>query len=173
MDKWDNVKTNIILISGKAGVGKTTFANLLYNKIQSKYKFKGSFENGIKGIAEAIGWNREKDDKGRKLLQSIGNLGRKYNKDCWIDFLMDYVGEKFITPLDYIVIDDWNFSNEAKWFEEKDEYKVWKIKINMLSKEVAFNDTSLDKYYDYDFLVDNEESLEKLEKVADFILKQI
>ncbi len=76
-----NGKVLCVLFSGKAGVGKTTSANILY-KIMSKNNLEveiGSFAIGVKSTALHMGWDGEKDAKGRKLLIDIGMAGREYN----------------------------------------------------------------------------------------------
>ena len=53
----------------------------------------------VKAVAKFMGWNGEKDTKGRKLLQGIGNLGREYDNDAWIELLIKGIEDTFITPL--------------------------------------------------------------------------
>lgn len=71
-----------IAIHGKSGAGKSTVAALLvahylYEELSLAYP--------VKAIAYQMGWNGQKDDAGRLLLQNIGAVGRAYNPACWIE----------------------------------------------------------------------------------------
>lgn len=107
----------IFLISGKAQHGKDTTAEFM----------KSSFEAGgekvlivhyadlLKFITKAyLGWDGNKDEKGRKLLQYVGtDVIRKQEPDLWVDFaikMLGYFGDNY----DYIIIPDTRFPNEVK-----------------------------------------------------------
>lgn len=99
-------KPRIVAFMGIAGSGKTTAANW-FSKHYWLYK-RFSFAAAVKGIALTMGWNGEKDEKGRQLLQDIGMAGRRYNKDIWVSKLA-----KHLEDAKYLVIDDVRFQNEA------------------------------------------------------------
>ncbi|RMH56769.1 MAG: hypothetical protein D6679_08210 [Candidatus Hydrogenedentota bacterium] len=72
-------------IAGRMRVGKTTAARYL----ERRYGFYVcAFADQIKSIARVVGWNGEKDARGRKLLQDIGTVVRDYNERFWIDSLL-------------------------------------------------------------------------------------
>ena len=105
----------IIVIGGKAGAGKSTVAKI----IQEYYSQLCMFNTRICPMAESVKriakeiyfWNGIKDDEGRQLLQDIGTLGRKYNKDTWIKHWLNTND-----PLSgIIIIDDIRFENEVLW----------------------------------------------------------
>jgi hypothetical protein len=54
-------------------------------------------------MALNMGWNSEKDARGRKLLQDIGTAGREYRRDCWVRHLPHYP----------VIVDDVRYINEA------------------------------------------------------------
>ena len=83
-------KMKIITLSGKAGCGKNYCANII-NKLVDEKNNEFAYADSIKDIAKSIGWNGIKDEKGRKLLQDIGRVGREYNKDTWINFTIDKI----------------------------------------------------------------------------------
>jgi len=165
--EWDQ-RTVIILVSGKAGVGKTTFANFVMKHLPpdvKKYSAKGAFATVVKQVAKMMGWNGQKDDNGRKLLQNVGNVGREYNSDTWVGTLINFLMEVNIIPLDLIIIDDWRFPNELNWFLDKSlEYKVYTVRISAPSRE-SLKGTP---YY-----IDNEGSLEALEQAAKDVLENV
>lgn len=105
----------LILISGKAGAGKDTFATELKKQLENKDKkvLITHYGDLVKYMAtEFLGWDGKKDEKGRTLLQTLGTEKfRKYNEDYWVNFLksiVDVIGDKW----DYILIPDCRFPNE-------------------------------------------------------------
>lgn len=88
-------------ITGLAGAGKTYAAT--WFKLRTGGEI-WSFAAEIKRIAKTMGWNGEKDARGRKLLQDLGSIGREYDRQCWISRM----------PTDRpVIIDDVRFVNEA------------------------------------------------------------
>jgi len=141
----------VILLSGKAGVGKTTIANFmeLYLRENLGYNgvFKVSFADNVKRTAiKCFGWDGRKDSKGRKLLQNIGNTGREYNDYLWVaDALMGVYADSVVPP-NFIIVDDWRFPNEAEYFEiVRDIYKVIKIRVYAPERETLVDSP---EYYD-------------------------
>jgi len=127
-------KTLVILLSGKAGVGKSFFAK----QFKELFKIKGlnvavcSLALGIKEIAyKYMGWDGNKDEKGRKLLQTLGtDVGRAYNPDCWVNYLLYHLENSSDFPYDVIIIDDWRFPNEHDVFAESILYNPVKIRMH-------------------------------------------
>lgn len=107
-------KTLFILISGKAGVGKTTTAGILEKLMHDDkfYPYADSFAMGVKQTAYSMGWDGKKDQRGRAFLQKIGQLGREYNENVWVNQLVNRYREAAIIPFDAIIVDDWRFKNE-------------------------------------------------------------
>jgi tRNA uridine 5-carbamoylmethylation protein Kti12 len=85
-----NIK-KIILISGKAGSGKDSTANILKQKLESKNNkvLITHMADLLKYIVKTyFNWNSEKDEVGRHILQYIGtDVIRKQNPNYWIDFV--------------------------------------------------------------------------------------
>jgi hypothetical protein len=101
--------TPIIGLVGPAGSGKDTAAEVFF---RAGYE-RVAFADPIKGIAvQYFGWNGQKDDRGRKLLQDIGMAGRAYDPECWLRHM------RWSNPVRYkkpAVITDVRFENEAQW----------------------------------------------------------
>ena len=173
----------IILIGGRAGEGKTTFANLCQKVLLDKQLGSSvivPFAKMVKETALFMGWNGEKDDKGRKLLQDLGGIGREYNLDIWADHVVD-----FITSLpvlfDVVFIDDWRFPNEAKVIRNH-FFPVVTVRIirpeefHTLRGTPMYNEVSEislpeEESY-YDFIINNDKDLKKLDdKVETFVEK--
>jgi DNA polymerase III delta prime subunit len=124
----------MIIIAGKAGVGKTTLA-----KIIAKEVFECglnpvllSFAGPLKEEAKAKGYDKEKfPDKYRAYCQEVGATMREANIDHWVDCMRKSVAEvdtnegKHLAAEDKywescIVIDDCRYVNEVAYGKEKD-----------------------------------------------------
>ena len=174
----------VILISGKAGSGKSYVADKimsLLDELKGIWKIRASFATNVKSAAtNYFGWDGEKDDKGRQLLQNIGSIGRIYNKDLWVESTFsDIYDTTFGIPLNVIVIDDWRFPNESEYLEKR--FKVWKIRIisekfNSLKgtpRENDISETALDNYDGFDIEIVNNSTLEELDKLVELAFQMI
>lgn len=119
----------IVGFYGKAGAGKTTAATVLEDIIgggHTPLDLSSSpfypvsalaFADPIKEIArQSFGWDGEKDERGRKLLQVIGTeCGRHYNENIWIDKTMAKVDVRVNgrPTSNLYIIHDVRFENEA------------------------------------------------------------
>jgi len=126
-------KTLVVLLSGKAGAGKTYISNILQSKFEKMglNSIRSAFAIGIKEIATRyIGWDGIKDEKGRKLLQTLGTeVGRVYDPDCWIKYMLSKLENSSRYPYDVIIVDDWRFPNEYEYFKDDPSFSVVKIRI--------------------------------------------
>ncbi len=164
-----------ILIAGHAGVGKTTFARMLYNiykdeevpVVMSPFAFK------LKRIALTGGWDAIKNEGGRKLLVDIGRVFREYDIDTWVKFAIDRPNS------DIVIIDDWRYPNESEFIKSNPNYDVMEIRVICKNREIlsgnAYNndsETSLDDYT-IDCKVYNTGSMFSLERSAVAVVKTI
>src|ERR1035437_8553517 len=142
--------TLIISISGKAGVGKTTLANMLqtYLFLEEQYSaYIAGFAYSVKETAYMIGWNGTKDESGRKLLQEIGKMGRDYNENVWVEKLLDRMDAKPEGFPEILIIDDWRFPNELDYLRKLPGFEVFTIRISAPNREClagtpSYNDIS-------------------------------
>ena len=172
----------ITMIGGRAGEGKSTFAKLCTKSLIDDHK-EGSalvpFARMVKETAMFMGWNEKKDAKGRKLLQSVGNIGREYDINLWADHAVAYIQELAGTFI-YIFIDDWRFPNEGNVV--KDCYSpVITVRLRRADKFHTLHGTALyndiseislpdhDEYYDH--VIKNDGTLEQLEEQAKKFVK--
>lgn len=184
-------KSICILIAGKAGVGKDVVAELLdygfSNAFLETTRYK--FATDVKTTAFKMGWNNQKDEKGRKLLQEIGKVGRRYDVDLWCKRLFNTVREDYPnSPPDVLIVSDWRFPNESIYAKKQLEYNVITIRVESPERESL---KGTDLYWDesevslpngmwegYDYLINNETTLVDLnilinELVKDILNKQI
>lgn len=162
--KKEDKHTKVICISGKAGHGKDTFGQYLYEDLISLNKSARIFHFAdlVKFICKQyFDWNGEKDEAGRHLLQYIGtDVIRNQNENYWVDFIIN-----LLTMLDgtwdYIVIPDCRFPNEADRFKDS-IFKTYIVRVNRpdyvstLTEEQQkhTSETAMDNY-DFDKVVFN------------------
>jgi hypothetical protein len=166
-----------ILISGKAGTGKSTASKLLKyllkkNRINSHTDL---FARGVKMVAKSMGWNGIKDDAGRKLLQGIGNVGRDYDEDVWVRLV--HSSQYECKEDDFVIIDDWRFPNEYKFVKD---FCVATIRLYAPNREILkgteyYNDVSETSLNDFrfDFVVNNTGNIKELDDQLKYIIECI
>lgn len=176
-------KTVCILLSGKAGVGKSFYASALESKLSSDgYNVtRESFAKGVKRTATGMGWDGEKDNEGRSLLQKIGQCGREYNEDVWVKQTFDRLDDDDNYPFDVVLIDDWRFANEDFYIRtHQNLYDVMTVRIHAPMREILrgtheYNEISEVALDDYDFKLTIHNWLDKEETLksnVDLILKE-
>lgn len=155
----------IILISGKAGSGKDTAGQMLYDELTAdNYTVLVThYADLLKYICRTFfGWDGVKDDFGRSLLQHVGTeVIRSKEPDFWVRFVMDML-RFFKNEWDYVIIPDCRFPNEVEVPKEYDIGDVVSLKIertgydNRLTQEQKnhSSETALDNYKT-DYCIDN------------------
>lgn len=160
----------VILISGKAGNGKTTFGNFLQKELESKGKrcVRVSFGDQVKFYAtKYFNWDGEKNKEGRALLQWLGTEKfREADPDYWVRLVYDFLSV-VAEDYDFAIIDDWRFINESSYFSfgqfKYDTVKI--IRVNYSSPLTAEqlshrSETELDEHMtDYVVINDSFNSL--------------
>ena len=115
---------HLLLLSGKAGAGKDTFADSIASLGFHKY----SFAKALKDEASRGGWDGAKDERGRVLLQQLGTVWRNYEPEHWIRRLQESITH------DLVAITDCRYRNEIRvmteWGLERG-YKVITIRIDL------------------------------------------
>lgn len=113
------MKRVFIGITGRAGAGKTTFANFLRDALaETEVRDRCGivpFAAPVKEIATKMGWDGKKDEKGRRLLQLIGTeCGREcIGQDVWVKAWFGRVRAGASTLELVTIADDVRFENEA------------------------------------------------------------
>lgn len=162
-----------ILISGKSQVGKDTLADFFISHIRENEDYdiepeKIGFANNIKRVAkENFGWDGKKDEKGVNLLIDIGEIGRKYNQNIWVNNLLEKCFTSNCKKQFLYIIKDWRFFNEYQRIYEKFPLSlIYKIRINGSSKnknifinQNASTENELDNQsYLMDYIIENNEN---------------
>lgn len=178
-----------ILISGRAGVGKTTSASILGQLLHKEYSIHlESFATGVKNTAAMMGWDGKKDARGRKLLQDIGRVAREYNEDVWVKQALSRASNSFSLS-DIVIVDDWRFPNEFNFLNNTKTLQVVKVRIESPEREMLkgtpeYNDiseTSLPDFSEcpadasiyFDYIIFNDGDLLQLENKMQHLSKFI
>lgn len=131
-----------ITISGGAGHGKDTLANQIKMEVkkQGKKAFIIHYADYLKMIATQVyGWNGEKDEEGRTLLQKLGDKMRAKNKTILIDELIKIL---------LLAEDEFDVAliADARLPEEIDYLKgYWNSVISIHVNRVDFENTLTDR----------------------------
>jgi len=172
----------IITISGKAENGKDFCAKILKQKLENQNKkvMIIHYADYLKFVAKQyFGWNGEKDEKGRSILQYVGtDLARKNYPDIWVNVVIMLIKAIFI-DYDYILIPDCRFPNEVnRLLQEK--LKTITSKVIRLNYENSLtpeqrlhpSETALDNFI-FDYRLEAETGEENMTKVVDNFLKEL
>jgi len=140
----------ITLITGEAGVGKSTYAHLLASDSNATVL---EISKPIKALAYKLGWSGSKEGEGRSLLQNLGREGRELSYKIWTNNLIlqiyediklkQYKSSKPIKTFRYIV-PDIRFDDEVMHIEHDFEnvrvIKVYRDSFTSKLSEEQRND---------------------------------
>lgn len=154
----------VICISGKARHGKDTSAQFFQEELERRgyNTIIVHFADLLKWMCQKyFGWDGQKDDYGRSLLQYVGtDIVRSQKPDFWADFVADLV-ELFSTEWDYVIVPDCRFPNEIETFKahgiEAIHIRVHRPNFNSgltAAQQTHISELALDDY-PYDCLLTN------------------
>jgi hypothetical protein len=101
--------------TGFAGAGKNAASDAVY-KADVRYT-RRAFADALKAIAKSIGWDGNKDLRGRRLLQDIGMAGRAYDPDLWVKVVSERLPDTAGNAP--ILWTDVRFGNEADFIAKR------------------------------------------------------
>lgn len=113
-------KVKVYTFSGKAMHGKDTLAMALKREFEEEGKkvLIIHLADYLKFLVKTLyGWDGNKDEKGRNLLQKLGQELRAYNPTIFIERLSEII-EFAKEDYDYIFVPDVRFPNELAFFKE-------------------------------------------------------
>lgn len=181
--EFNKRKIKIYILSGKSGSGKTQVADYIidnYNKKNMK-AVNLYYAYYLKDYAKRIlGWDGSEETKPRDFLQQVGSelIKKHVNKNLVTSRLLDDI-EVFSYFYDVIVISDARFIDEINLVKEKYSNA---ISINIIrNKENDLNElekkhdteTSLDNFNDYDYVINNDSTLENLKEKVDTLVSEV
>lgn len=164
----------VIAISGKAQHGKDTTAGILKRQLEADgYRVLiVHYADLLKHICRSFfGWNGEKDDAGRHILQYVGtDIIRAKRPDFWADFVVDVLG-LFPNEWDYVLIPDCRFPNEISCLQKAgfDTIHIRVVRRDFVSpltpeQQAHPSETALDNLMP-DYYIHNDGILNDLERV--------
>ncbi len=175
-------KLRIVAISGKAGHGKDTLAELLTKEVDKGIILH--YADLIKFIYTKItNWDGVKREADRTNLQFIGSelVRQQMNMPTyWVDRVAEQIQIAYnFNQTNWFFIPDTRFPNEIERLEQKLKSRIYTVRINrpnyqsLLTPAQQQNttETALDNYvFDYN-IVNN--SLETLKADAKRIIKEV
>lgn len=170
------------MVSGKAQNGKDSLADILMYYLKGK-SIKLSLADYLKYLCKKYyGWNGDKDEQGRSLLQFVGtDLIR--DKLGWQNFHVDRscqdmkIAEK---EFDYFFIPDTRRKNEIYITQGMFPDMVTTIRVERIGFESPLtieqqnhiSETDLDNFK-FDYYIKSESGLNKLEKEVSKMVKKL
>jgi hypothetical protein len=171
----------IINSSGKAQHGKTSTALFLQKKLPGKSLIIHHADY-LKFICQKyLGWNGEKDDYGRTLLQTIGTekIRMKYKNTFWVDRTCDLI-DIFKNDYAWFLIPDCRFRDEiyttmARFPDYVTNIKVVRLNFdNGLSEEQKNHQSEIDlDNFNFDYHIVSESGLDNLEKQVNIFIEEL
>lgn len=171
--------SKIFVLSGKARSGKDVVANVIEEYFGKDNSIKISYAYYIKDYLTRMNkYNENEKSKYRSLLQDFGVelLSKKISPNFLIDRLMQDV-EVFSYFYDVIIITDARLVNEIeiprRKFDNITTIRILNDSINDLTEieRKHITETGLDTYKDFDYIINNNSSLEELKNKTIEILK--
>jgi hypothetical protein len=153
----------VFIINGSATSGKDTFVDFITNVSLSKPVFKISSVDRVKEAAKLLGWNGVKDEIGRQFLVELKDLSTKF-----YDGPVAYMEEQIDKGPDGIYFLMIREPEEITRFVAENEYMGIKTILVKRGDIKTFHNHA-DKNvsnYNYDFVIENNGTLEELEKKA-------
>lgn len=172
----------IIMICGKARSGKDTLADFLIKHLTEKEAnpCRIQIAQYIKYYAmKYFGWNGEEETKPRDLLNKIGTdiIRNKINPNFHTDRLIEDI--KILSYFyDTFVISDVRLPEEIKQIKKAFD-NVTTIKLTRESDELNeqqlkhMTETAFDNYNNFDYIIDNNGTLEELEQKSKQIINKV
>lgn len=174
----------IIAISGKANVGKDSFADMII-RILPTFK-KQAFAGKLKHVSSILtGWPDQYTREGKahylpEWKMTVGEFQQKLGTDAIRNGLRD---DAWIIALfsdyedgDNWIISDLRFPNEALAVRERGGVLVRinrKIEDDCGRDNQHSSETALDEWGDWDFVIDNNQDLSYLARKANELLEMV
>ena len=159
----------VVVINGSGGVGKDTFVNFCREFTSVK---NISSADKVKEAAHILtGWNGEKDEKSRKLLADLKEMGVEYN-DAPFKYISKMI-EEFKTSdnqLMFIHIRESSEIEKCKNAFGADTLLITNKNVSLITTNNADKDVL---EFKYDYNIRNDGTLEELKQKAKEFVKSL
>ena len=172
----------IYVICGKARHGKDTTALAIKKAYKDKKVINLSYGSYIKEFAKNISdWDGSEETKPRELLQHLGTevIRNNIDKDFFIKRLCNDI-RVYSYYFDVITISDARFPDEIitpkKLFDNVSTLKVVRSNFDTnltLEEQKHSTETALDEFDDYDYVIENNGTIDELDKKVLKIVKEV
>ena len=177
MKRWhfDNCKLNninlgkIFILNGSGGCGKDTLVDMISSEFDGEIINVRSSDE-VKRVAKILGWDGNKDDKGRRFLAELMNSVKQYNDgifNYWCKFIANNSKKGNVIFL--------HVREPEEIYKYVKQFNCKTILVRRDKIEVPNNNADLGVLnFSYDIIIDNNGSLEELRCSAiDFIVKEL
>lgn len=152
------------------GSGKDTWASLL-NKYIPTYKY--SIVDLPKEAAKVLGWDGGKTEKDRKFLSDVMDLSTEYNDAPFKDVLSIVTDFKNnLVEYDVLIIDMRDPKDIARAVETFGAETILIRNPNVRKIESNHADQNVENY-NYDYIIENDGTLEQLDGAAEFFVRTV
>ena len=171
----------VFLLSGKAESGKDTVAKILRGSFGLEKPVILSFGSYVKDVATILGWDGQKDEKGRALLQWLGDGVKQFNPDLWVNKTIDEMKRLHEeNNVSIFIISDCRYVNEITRMKEEFGEMVFPIRIDrpnhksqLTPEQLAHrSECDLDKY-PFQLIVHNGSNIGSLERNVFQMIKNL
>jgi hypothetical protein len=158
----------VLCISAKAQHGKDTAAGIIKELLESQGKrvLITHYADLLKFVCtKFFGWDGQKDEKGRTLLQYVGtDVISSQQPNYWVNFVISIL-KFFESEWDYVLIPDCRYQAEVT--RMKEEFDTLLLRVERPNFESGLtekqkqhvSETSMDNY-DFDAVIQNDSTLE-------------
>ena len=162
----------IFVQNSNGGSGKDTFAGFIGKYIPT---IKYSIVDLPKEAAQILGWDGGKTEKDRKFLSDIMDLSTEYNDAPFKDVLSlvtDFKNSKDLAEYEVLIIDMRDPKDIGRAVETFNAKTI--LIRNPSVKKIESNHADRDvENYNYDYIIENDGTLEQLEKTAKLFIKKM
>jgi len=162
----------IFIINGSGRVGKSTFCNLIRDYSGHDTYIISSVDD-IKEKAKLMGWDGiSKTEKDRKFLADLKNLCTWYN-DAPYDYIRQQIMYFEATPKSELMFIHIREPKEIEKIKQKYPYIKTILITNKNVPHITSNEADAGVFdYQYDFVIQNDGSLDELKDKALELLKE-
>lgn len=162
----------IFILNGVGTSGKGTFVEFVDKYIPTLYY---SIANLPKEAATILGWNGGKTEKDRKFLSDIVDISTEYNDAPFKDVLSlvtDFKNNKDYAEFDVLIIDMRDPKDIARAVEIFGAETILIDNPNVGKIESNHADANVNNY-EYDYIIENDGTLEQLDAMAKHFVRDI
>lgn len=164
----------VFVINGVGGAGKDEFIKYVKEKVGEDDAIANiSTSDGYKIIArDEFGWDRKKDDKGRRLLAELMRVSREYNDGVFENTksrIIKYLKGSSTKCVFVHVREPEEIKKYVGYFGDRTKTILVK-RDNIITPD---NDSDKGVFdYEYDIVIENNSTLKGLSRIASYFVKK-